>query len=178
MILPRATKSERSMGFTLMEVLLALAVSAVILSAIGGVFFSALRLRDRTTALLDEAAPLQRTVAAIRRDLQGAAAPNGDMTGLFSVTGSDDAMGSGYLLRLRTTAGTLQDATPWGDVEEVGYTLRAAPLRDRQGQDLVRSVARNLLGTQPTEPEEQVLMGNVRRVEFECFDGLNWRTTW
>src|SRR5262245_62387354 len=83
MMLPRQVRSERPHGFTLMEVLLALAVSAVILSAIGGVFFSALRLRDRTTAMLDDAAPVQRTVSTIRRDLQGAAAPNGDLTGLF-----------------------------------------------------------------------------------------------
>jgi hypothetical protein len=38
-----------------MEVLLALAISAILLAAIGGIFFSAARLRERTTAMLDAA---------------------------------------------------------------------------------------------------------------------------
>ena len=41
-------------AFTLMEVILALATSAVLLAAVGSAFFSALRLRDRAAAALDE----------------------------------------------------------------------------------------------------------------------------
>src|SRR3954453_5410083 len=64
-------------AFTLMEVMLALAVSAIVLAAIGGVFFGALRLRDRTAAMLDETAPLYQALALIRRDFQGVLPPGG-----------------------------------------------------------------------------------------------------
>src|SRR5207253_1453691 len=71
----------RSGAFTLIEMLLALAVSAVILAAIGGVFFSAMRIRERTTAMLDQSAPLQQAITLLRRDLKGAVPPGGVLAG-------------------------------------------------------------------------------------------------
>src|SRR5690242_9113478 len=62
-------------AFTLMEVMLALTVSAIVLAAIGGVFFAALRLRDRTSAALDETAPLYQALSIMRCDFQGALPP-------------------------------------------------------------------------------------------------------
>ena len=41
-----------SRGFTLMELLLAMGTSAIVLAAIGSVFYSAIRLRERTTSAL------------------------------------------------------------------------------------------------------------------------------
>src|SRR5438477_10836862 len=69
----------RSRAFTLIEITLALAVSAIVLAAIGGVFFSAIRLRERTMAMMDAAAPLQQTVTFLRRDLKGAVPPGGTL---------------------------------------------------------------------------------------------------
>src|SRR5438034_3929210 len=70
-------------AFTLMEMLLALAISAIVVAAIGGVFYSALRLRDRTAAALDEVAPLHQVLTLLRRDLQGAQPPSGHLAGDF-----------------------------------------------------------------------------------------------
>src|SRR5438270_5454702 len=64
-------------AFTLMEIMLALAVSAIALAGIGGVFYSALRLRERSAAMVDEAVPLQQALIFIKRDLQGAVPPGG-----------------------------------------------------------------------------------------------------
>src|SRR5262249_43240988 len=66
-----ATRNTRY-GFTLMEIMLALAVSAIVLAGIGGVFYSAVRLRERTMAMIDESTPLQQAFNFIRHDLQGA----------------------------------------------------------------------------------------------------------
>ena len=51
-----------------MEMLLALAVSAIVLAGIGGVFYSAIRLRERTAALVDAAAPLHQARHRQERD--------------------------------------------------------------------------------------------------------------
>src|SRR5262252_4070278 len=49
-------------AFTLVEVLLALAICAIVLVAINAVFATAVRLRNRTSATVDEALPIERTV--------------------------------------------------------------------------------------------------------------------
>jgi len=164
-------------AFTLMEVMLALAVSAIVLAAIGGVFFSALRLRDRTVAALDEANPLQMAVSYLRRDLKGTAPSNGELTAIFQTPGGDIGTGLNYLIRFRTTTGLLRDGVPWGDVQEVGYALR--PSTTRPGvQDLIRCVTRNLLSTTDAQTDQQFLLSNVQSLDFACYDGATWQDAW
>src|SRR5262249_20007037 len=97
-------------GFTLMEMLLALAVSAIVLAAIGGVFYSAIRLRERTIALLDEAAPLRQALAFLRRDLQGCLPPGRVMAGGFKSGAVNNGVGGTGGRRLPTTTRALQKA--------------------------------------------------------------------
>ena len=54
----RRTFRPRS-GFTLLELLLAVAAFALVLAAINGVFYGALRLRNKTVAGFDDSLPLQ-----------------------------------------------------------------------------------------------------------------------
>ena len=46
------------------------------------------------------------------------------------------------------------------------------------GNDLYRSVTRNLLSTATPEVEEQFLMSDVQTLQFSCFDGTQWQDTW
>ena len=166
-------------AFTLMEVMLALAVSAIVLAAIGGVFYSAVRLRERTTATLDEAAPLHQALTLLRRDLQGAMPPGGTMTGDFKSGLAGSGMAQGIGLQFFTSTGVLNDNAPWGDMQEVTYELREPAQRTKTGgKDLVRGVSRNLLATTEQEWDEQWLMGNVQSLEFACYDGADWRDSW
>ena len=48
--------------------------------------------------------------------------------------------------------------------------------KTRNGMDLVRYVNRNLLSTVSTTPEPQVLLSDLDSVDFECYDGFEWRT--
>src|SRR5713101_1853807 len=68
-------------AFTLMELLLAIAVMAIVLVAINGVFFSALRLRNSVSNGLDESVPLEHAIAVMRRDLQNTTPPGGILQG-------------------------------------------------------------------------------------------------
>lgn len=167
-------------GFTLMEVMLAVAISAIVLAGIGGVFFSAMRLRDRTTAALDEAAPLQHAFDLLRRDLLGAMPPGLMLAGDFiSGPTSGGGVALSYWIQMSTTTARLSDDAPWGDVQEVAYELRASTRRNSRGSlDLVRTVSRNLLTTSALDAEEQVVLEAVESLEFECFDGYRWRTSW
>src|SRR5437899_9614128 len=64
-------------AFTLLELLLAVLVFSIVLTAIHVVFFSALKLRARTTEAIERALPLQQTVAIIKRDLENIVPPGG-----------------------------------------------------------------------------------------------------
>ncbi len=176
---PRSRYSvRREFGFTLIEVMLALGVSAIVLAAIGGVFYSALRLRERTTAALDAAAPLYMTLGLLRRDLQGTMPSGGEMAGEFTSPAGGGAMAQNSSIRFRTTTGAIKDETPWGDVQEVTYELRATTQRGSVGQDLFRSVNRNLLSSMGQDVHDQWLMGKVASLEFACYDGTTWQDSW
>jgi hypothetical protein len=120
----------------------------------------------------------------ITRDLKAAAGPRGFLAGDFKCDAQSMGSGmglnsSGSGLDFFSTSGVINDNAPWGDVQEVVYQL--APATDRKqstGMDLVRYVNRNLLATATTAPEPQVLLSDVQTVEFECYDGLEWRNTW
>ena len=175
---PRARSGESA--FTLIEVLLALSVSAIVLAAIGGVFYSAVRLRERTTAMLDEAAPLSHAITLLRRDLLGAVPPGGVIAGDFKTGTVDSGAGEGLGIQFCTSTGVIKDGEPWGDIQEITYELRNPVERTSSGagKDLIRSVTRNLLSTTGLEPEDQWLMGNVQTLEFSCYDGTGWQPSW
>jgi type II secretion system protein J len=166
-------------GFTLMEMLLALAVSAIVLAAIGGVFYSAMRLRERTTALLEKAAPLRQALDFLRRDLQGALAPGGLMAGDFKSGAINSSVGATAGIQFSTTTGVLKENSPYGDVQEVTYELRDPVIRTNGlGKELIRTVSRNLLSATTLDYNEQFLLGDVQSLQFECFDGMDWRELW
>jgi type II secretion system protein J len=166
-------------AFTLIEITLALAVSAIVLAAIGGVFYSAVRLRERTMAMVDEAAPLQQTISLLRRDLKGAVLPGGVMAGAMQsgvVSGNLSQLDG---IEIYTTTGIINDAGPWGDLQKVTYQLQDPTTGPRTGgRDLIRSVTRNLLSTVAEEADDQWLMGNVQDLQFAYFDGTAWNDTW
>ena len=143
-------------AFTLIEMLLAIAICAIVLVAINGVFATAVRLRDKTSDIVEAGLPVTRTMEIMRRDLQGTVGPGGFLAGDFKCGSS--AMGarmglSGEAgsagLDFCTSTGALNDKTPWGDIQEVFYELKAPTDRNQAGMDLVRCINRNLLATLP-----------------------------
>jgi prepilin-type N-terminal cleavage/methylation domain-containing protein len=171
--------SRAAKAFTLIEMLLALAVSAIVLAGIGGVFYSAIRLRERTVALVDASAPLYQALTFLRRDLQGVMPPGGVLAGDFRSGAISSGLFQGYGLQFSTTTGIIKDDAPWGDIQDVVYELRDPTERNYTGgKDLIRSVTRNLLPTTTQDATDQWLLGNVQSLEVACFDGIEWRDSW
>jgi type II secretory pathway component PulJ len=159
--------------------MLAMAVSAIVLVAMSGVFYSAVRLRERTAAGLDEAAPVEQALSMLRRDLQGAVGPGGVLAGDFKCGNISSGLAQSLGIEFFTTSGQIKDAAPWGDIQEVSYGLRdpLPPSRNR-GKDLVRSITRNLLSQNVADAEDQLLLGNIQTLEVACYDGSQWRDSW
>jgi type II secretion system protein J len=184
MKLTRPTRNA-ARAFTLIEVLLAVGIFAIVLFAINTVFFSALKLERATSRVVDARLPLNQAFAILQRDLQGAVPP---MTNSYLLPrnfttggGRSGGLGSSQAgsLEFYTTTGTLSDESPWSDLQKVRYEL--VPAADRataKGQDLVRVITRNILATTTEEESEQFLVGDVESVEFQCYNGTDWRNTW
>jgi general secretion pathway protein J len=185
MTLYRATTPKAFAGFTLVEVILAMAICAIVLVAINAVFATAVRLRDRTSAGVDEMLPIDRTLEVVRRDLKGTVGPRGYLAGDFkcgaqamgtSMGLSGEAGGAG--LDFVTATGQISDRSPWGDLQEVVYELKAPTDKNQTGMDLVRCVNPNLLATATQAADIQPLMSHVETADFDCYDGSQWRNTW
>jgi type II secretion system protein J len=189
-----------SRAFTLIEVILAIGIFAIVMVAINTAFFAALRLRQRSTEALEQALPVDHTLALLRRDLMNSVPPGGALAGDFrsgnsgsgssgtsskssSAANSSSSRGLGTAqyggLDFFTTTGSLSDDSPWGDIQEVNYQLQDPADRLHSfGRDLIRTVTRNLLATSSQAADVQRLMGNVENLDFHYFDGSQWRDSW
>jgi len=167
-------------AFTLIEAMLAIGIMAIVLLAINGVFFSALRLRDRTSDAVDNALPAQQAMAILRRDLQCAMAPAGMLSGDFKVGNVSEANQSQPVaIELYTATGALRANEPWADVQMVTYAMRPPASRSPTGgNELIRCVTRNLLYTTTPKVDDQYLMGGLQDLRFSCYDGTQWLDAW
>ena len=174
----------RQRGFTLLELLLAVLVFSIVLGAIHIVFFTALKLRNKTAESIERSLPEQQTLSIIKRDLANLVPPGGLLSGALQSTPtlSTAGGGSGSMNRqsgpqFYTAVGLAGDTTPWGEIERVSFFLAPAT-NQTPGMDLYRSVARNLLPVLSDETQDQFLMSGVESIAFQYYDGNAWKDTW
>jgi type II secretion system protein J len=163
----------------LIEVLLALMISALVLVTISFVFAGALRLQERASANVDQSLPIERAMNLMRRDLKNAVPPGGLLAGPMqsgSLLGGVDANDG---IQIYTTTGLMTPNTPWSEIQKVTYGLQApADSSTNSGKDLIRTVTRNLLSTATEDEDDQFLASGVQSLTFSYFDGANWLDTW
>jgi general secretion pathway protein J len=171
---------EQTAAFTLLEILIAVSVFSIVLVAINGVFYGALRLRTRTVQAIEPLAAIEHAISIIKRDLNAVRPAGGILSGGLTTaitSGGMNQQGAG--LEFYTASGLVTDTEPWGNVQKVALYLRTPMQRTTAtGKELVRAVTRNLLATVQDQPEEQLLLENVEQVQFSLFDGSQWRQTW
>jgi type II secretion system protein J len=167
-------------GFTLIEMMLAIGIMAMVLAAMMSVFFGALHLRDHVVASIDHGLPAQLATGILRRDLVCAMAPGGVLAGDFKVgTLTEPNQNRPVSIEMYTPTGALRDSEPWADIQMVTYELKSSASQSASGgNDLVRSVTRNLLSTTTPDVQEQTLLGGVQELRFSCFDGTEWQDDW
>ena len=153
-------------AFTLIEMILAIGVASIALIAVNAVLFTSLRLRDTTADVVDAAAPMDQTVAFLRRDLECVVTPtNGTgkvLSGDFRV-GDVNSPGvpEPVAIEMFTATGALGADAPWGDIQRVTYELRQPADRSAAGKDLIRSVARNVMDLTTPDVEDQFMLSGV-----------------
>ena len=169
-------------GFTLMEVMFATMAFALILLVMQMTFSGALGLRNRMQKRVDQQAALTLAMSIMKRDLENMIVTGGLMAeGIFCGEMGSPDMPNDQLEFYSTTA-VVSDQLPWGDVQKVGYLLGVDPMQTvttNLGQALMR-MSRNALPLEANEeaPVETLMLDNVRSLQFEFFDGLEWLQTW
>ena len=173
--------SQPQSGFTLLELLIATAVGAVVLIVIQTTFFGALRLHNTTHERIDADLVLHRTLSIVRRDFSGLMMPGGTLAGQLQTSNfsslNEGSYGERVTPDLFTNSGKIDGWNPFSDVQMVAYYLAAAS-GDAAGKDLVRVVTRNLLPVQDSVPESQILLHGVDAVTTSFYDGSGWIDTW
>ena len=170
-------------AFTLIEMILAIGVAAMVLIAVNTALFASLRLRDATQNVVDAAAPLDQTVTFIRRDLQCMVTPtNGTskvLSGSFRAGNISSAgVSESVAVEMFTATGALSANSPWADIQRVTYELKQPNDRNAVGRDLYRSVVRNLLTLTTPDVQDQLMLSGVQDIKFTCFDGAVWQEVW
>ena len=177
----KINRAKTNAAFTLVEMILAIGVAAIVLAVVSSTLFAALHLRDATADAVDAASPVDQAMAVLRRDLQCAVTPkpSGVLSGDFK-TGNVTSTGITVPVaaEIFTATGALSANAPWGDIQRVTYELKDSANRAAPGKDLYRSVTRNLLATGTPDVTDQWLLGGVARVQFSCYDGSQWFDAW
>lgn len=168
-------------GFTLLELLVATAVGAIVLLVIQTTFFGALRLHNTTHARIDDDLSVQRALGIVRRDFAGLMLPGGVLSGQLQTENfsslTRDSYGERVSPDLFTNSGKIDGWNPFSEVQMVAYYL--APAADGGGgKDLVRVLTRNLLPVQETSAEDRALLAGVASASVSFFDGTGWVDTW
>lgn len=166
-------------AFTLIEILVATAATAILLIALYGVFSQGLRLRDEATRRVQESRLRSRAAEVLRDDLRHAMVTGARLAA--TLTASSRAPSSrfpGYL-SFTTVTGRVTTNTFQGDLQEVSYYIVEDPLSTNQNAGvLVRSVDRHLLAPVRQVTQEEQLLHGVTELETEFYDGANWVANW
>lgn len=158
----------RSAGFTLLELLIALAIFAIMSVIAYGGLRSVLEARDRAAASADRLAELQLAFTIIGRDLEQAVdRPIRDEFGdpESALEGTEESL---ELTRggWRNPAGLQRS-----ELQRVAYSL--------EGEELLRRTWQVLDRTQGSEPRSTALLSDVEELSLRYLDAdREWRTFW
>jgi general secretion pathway protein J len=155
----------KNAGFTLLEILVAIALASLLVSSIYGVFSTTSAAKEHVEKQ-GAALHLGRVlIARLDRELLGLAL--GAQNTLSTIKGGENSLGEPYLELLTNSTGG-----PQPGIRQVHYRLGPDP-------DNRMTIWRSEKGLNETSanPEERLAQG-LEKLKFGFFDGGNWRDTW
>ncbi len=166
-------------GFTLLEIIAATAMFAIVVGAVYAVFFGTMKLRERAEESLNRNLSRDYALGVMRDDLQQTMPANGVLAGSFIGERGDIGGYRRDTLEFYSRSGIITDDAPWGDVMKIEYYLAEdEETGDDAGMNLMRAITRNLLATVEEDPEETILLRKVRGLSFSYLSEDEWEDAW
>ena len=159
-------------GFTLLEVLVALVLLAVLMTALYGSYFAVIRARDRASEGMEARRELGATLDLLRREISSAVYNRFDNRLRFVVEDRDNFGKPASNLELTTLSPPSGLTRPESGIIDVQYRMLEKDKQQiltRQEQDLFFPS-----GTVPVYPQ----MEHISSFLVECFDGSKWVKSW
>jgi len=187
----------RKAAFTLLELMVAAMMFAIVMATLATVFFGAVRLRKTNEGAFYKTHEIRQSFSYLKRDLRSITVPGTNLLDGVSVTGDTttngvtlsgvmktgtEGTGSGTgsgVFSFYTASGMRISDKPWSEIQRIIYYVRSpADRSSTNGLELVRGVTRNLLPGINEDYYEQVLMNGVEQLLFEFWDGSSWLDNW
>jgi prepilin-type N-terminal cleavage/methylation domain-containing protein len=170
--------SPSTRAFSLLEVILALAVIALVLAAIAPALVGTMRAQRQAARVLEPLAQEQVALALLRDDLLSAPLPNGSVSQPFTVEVGNPEGRRGDTLTLFSDAAPVLHPRIARRAPELGQaviTWKLLAAEDGRGLTWTRSRNANLLatGTVP-RPEAEVVLERVAELTVEALSGTTW----
>ena len=166
-------------AFTLIELTLALAACAALLTAIYSFFSNAVHLRNDLMERTREARVRAHAAGVIRNDLRNAIVSGGTLAA--TLEGSQQSSGGSFpgYLKFTTTTAPDADEVPNPDMQQIEYYIVTDPAAtDPKAGMLVRAHDRNLLATTTEVAVEEPLLAGMESMEISFYDGSSWQDSW
>jgi prepilin-type N-terminal cleavage/methylation domain-containing protein len=186
---PRNPKPLARRAFTLLELLVALAIVTVLAGAMVASLRVAFKAKAACEAATDSTRSVDLAFELLRQDLMNAMP---ELTNTPTVTGPMEGTDNGSLddLNFFTTASAPDGPDANMDVKQVEWladmptagptngTVSSAPASTTGGRCLLRRVTRNVLASVTPTPVEQMICRNVSALNFRYYDGTDWNDSW
>ena len=156
-------------GFTLLETMIALAITALVLAALGEAVLRTAAARTRATSVADRTSAARTVLLLLAREIEAAvppAAPGAAMESERFVVDPPPAPDASSVLRFAAMGSAA--AAGASDLQTLAYVREAHP-EQRGSGTLVRRTA---------AVDPQTVLTGIRRFRVRCFDGTAWRDAW
>lgn len=158
-------------GFTLLELLIALSLLAILAAALYGTFFSLTKGREAATVAMEKRREIASTMDLLRREISGSLYRSSDIRFRFVVEDRDSFGRPASNLDFTAFTVPREDRGPFSDQAEIIYRSL-----EKDGKLLLAREEKDLYTLSTPVPYPQ--LSEMEGFLVECYDGSKWVRSW
>jgi type II secretion system protein J len=179
---PLGWSARQRRAFSLLELLVAITIVAILAASLYGVMRVAFKARDSGEAAVEPPRTAEMALTVIQQDLESALPPGqatgslvSEFYGQHAQDGGRDVDGLAFCAAVAGGTGAVGDS----DIKRIEYAIVTDTAADGTTDHvLVRRVIANPLGQPDAPPVEEVVCRGVAAFTVQYYDGYEWLTDW
>ncbi len=167
----------RRTGFTLLELLIGMAMAVLIAALLSESMFTAFRAQSAVARAVDANRTIDGALHRVTADLADVVPAQSGTGHTLAGPFQGDDQSLTFYADGREPGGSIEPgADVQGNVRMIEIDVEQGP--GNSGMELIRRVTTNLLATAQVTPVPQVLCDHVQSFAISYFDGTNWDNSW